>query len=214
MATRRAPPRAYVTSAYQIDFHIEENKAADSLDEVIQFLISAGKIRQSVADKLKTSSDQSSSSSAQVFPNKDKLITIGLRQNLKAYNEKKLKWILLDSSTVTPSAVGQVMGLMATNGTKETNFFVIPELSPTISKALNLPKISAIGFGSDCGSELDVVFMNLHPIDIALKKKAEEAQKPSSSSTKSTFILPQLEVPKGKSKLSKKQKKKIAGKKK
>uniref|UniRef100_A0A914YYV6 Uncharacterized protein n=1 Tax=Panagrolaimus superbus TaxID=310955 RepID=A0A914YYV6_9BILA len=211
MATRRAPPRAYVTSAYQIDFHIEENKIA-AFDQIIQFLISAGKIRQTIADKLRIAPDQSSSTPLeQIYPNKDKLITIGLRQTLKAYNENKLKWILLDSSTVSPSAVGQVMGLMATNGTKETKFFVIPELSSILSKALNLPKVSAAGFGSDC-VELEAVFLNLHPIDIGLKKKSEEAPKPSSSS--STFVLPQLEVPKGKTKLSKKQKKKIAGKKK
>ena len=53
----------------------------------------------------------------------DKLITIGLRQTLKAYNGNKLKWILLDSTMVNPSAVGQVMGLLAT---KWVPFFLIP----------------------------------------------------------------------------------------
>uniref|UniRef100_A0A914QWH3 Uncharacterized protein n=1 Tax=Panagrolaimus davidi TaxID=227884 RepID=A0A914QWH3_9BILA len=133
----------------------------------------------------------------QECPNKDKTITIGLRQTLKAYNSNKLKWIFLDSSTVSPSAVGQVMGLMATNGTKETKFYVIPDLSTTISKSLNLPKVSAIGFGADCVEYLK-----------------EVVEQPSTSSS-SPFILPQLEVPKGKTKLSKKQKKKMnAGKKK
>uniref|UniRef100_A0AC35G6X6 Uncharacterized protein n=1 Tax=Panagrolaimus sp. PS1159 TaxID=55785 RepID=A0AC35G6X6_9BILA len=173
--------------------------------------------------------------------NKDKTITIGLRQTLKAYNSKKLKWIFLDSSTVSPSAVGQVMGLMATNGTKETKFYVIPDLSTTISKSLNLPKVSAIGFGADCVEHLKEVIETLHPIDIGLKKKAETVEQPSTSSSmietlhpidiglkkkaetveqpstssSSPFILPQLEVPKGKTKLSKKQKKKMnAGKKK
>uniref|UniRef100_A0A914R4U4 Uncharacterized protein n=1 Tax=Panagrolaimus davidi TaxID=227884 RepID=A0A914R4U4_9BILA len=149
MTTRRAPPRAYVTSAYQIDFHIEENKCI-SLDSIIQFLISADKIRQKIVHKLKEKAE----SLMQECPNKDKTITVGLRQTLKAYNSNKLKWIFLDSSTVSPSAVGQVMGLMATNGTKETKFYVIPDLSTTISKSLNLPKVSAIGFGADCVEHL------------------------------------------------------------
>jgi hypothetical protein len=193
-------PRAYVTSAYQIDFHIDENKIP--LHPIFQFLVSAGKVRQSVADKHR--SENNPSSSSQVFSNQAKLITIGLRQTLKAYNGNKLKWILLDSTTVSPSAVGQVMGLMATNGTKETKFAVILELSSTFSKILNIPKVSAVGFGPNC-IELEEIFSNLHPIDIVLKKKPEINQPLLSSST---FVLPQLEVPKGKThKISKKQRK-------
>ena len=74
---RRGPPRAYVTSAFHINFHADENQLLP-FEHLSQFLISAGKLRQTVGNKLKSQQEAaanenplpSSSSSGEAFPYK------------------------------------------------------------------------------------------------------------------------------------------------
>uniref|UniRef100_A0AC34R538 Ribonuclease P protein subunit p30 n=1 Tax=Panagrolaimus sp. JU765 TaxID=591449 RepID=A0AC34R538_9BILA len=170
--------RPHISSAIRFDFHAKDN--VNKAQEVADFLVKSGKVRQ---DLLQKQSDQQPSTS-------DHLMTIGLKQTLKLFRQKKLKWIVLDSKVLTPSAVAHIFGLVATSSVVEnTLFYSFTTLSSVLSTKLKLPRVSAVGFGPDC--PLDSLFESCRPIEMPSNER-----KPNEK--KEAFNKPKVKVPKGK----------------
>ncbi|KAE9550460.1 hypothetical protein FO519_006325 [Halicephalobus sp. NKZ332] len=184
----RRPLRPYVSSISKFDFHIEENE--ERVKEISEFLVKSGKVRLNAIERKETPPSSSKST-----------ITIGLRQTLKAFYKRSLRWIILDSEVISPSSISHVFGLLATtNIPSDVSFYVFKDFSSILSSKLKVPRVSAVGFGSDC--DLTSFFDHCTPIEISSKTKTKTPK------TSSNFLVPELHQPIGKSKDSSKKKQK------
>lgn len=84
-------------------------------------------------------------------------------------------------------------------------FYVVKNLSSSLNITLNIPRVSAVGFGADC--PLDSLFGFMEPIEIVSKTKLK-------TTSATSFVMPELKIPAGKytQGISKKQQRKLAAK--
>ncbi|VDN08508.1 unnamed protein product [Thelazia callipaeda] len=84
---------------------------------------------------------------------KSSIAVVGMRSVLRNMQQNRLSAVFFDSDIIKPSSVATTLGLLCLNLGKQ-NVYGIRNLSSTLSEALNMPRVGAVGFMSGQAEEL------------------------------------------------------------